>query len=61
MGMLDHTAGIAQACGAEVVVFHPGFLLGRDREQALADVVEQLGELRDRLEAKERACPSGSR
>ncbi len=59
MGMLDHTAGIAQACGAEVVVFHPGFLLGRDREQALADVVEQLGELRARLEAKERVVPFG--
>ena len=32
LGMLDHTAGIAVAAGAEVVVFHPGFLLGRERE-----------------------------
>ena len=31
-GMLDHSAGIAAAAGAEVVVFHPGFLLGRTRE-----------------------------
>lgn len=58
-GMLDHSAGIAAACGAELVVFHPGFLLGRPREDALASVVEQLGELRDRLEKKERAVPFG--
>jgi deoxyribonuclease-4 len=40
-------------------VIHPGFLLGRTREQALAAVVEQLGELRQRLEGKERAVPFG--
>ena len=34
-GMLDHSAGVAVACGAELVVFHPGFLLGREREEAL--------------------------
>ena len=33
IGMLDHSAGIAAACGAELVVFHPGFLLGRTREE----------------------------
>jgi deoxyribonuclease-4 len=59
MGMLDHSAGVAAACGAELVVFHPGFLLGREREQALGDVVEQLGELRTRLEPKGRAVPFG--
>ena len=59
LGMLDHTAGIAQACGRELVVFHPGFLLGREREAALDDVAEQLGELRERLEAKDRAVPFG--
>src|SRR5437660_8254974 len=59
IGMLDHSAGIAAACGAEVVVFHPGFLLGRTREQALDSVCEQLGELRARLEAKGRAVPFG--
>ncbi|HZQ89278.1 MAG TPA: TIM barrel protein [Gaiellaceae bacterium] len=58
-GMLDHSAGIAAACGAELVVFHPGFLLGRTREEALASVVEQLGELRTRLEEKDRAVPFG--
>src|SRR5438552_618101 len=59
VGMLDHSAGIAKACGAEVVVFHPGFLLGRTREDAIDSVVEQLGELRQRLEEKDRAVPFG--
>jgi len=57
--MLDHTAGVAVACGAEVVVFHPGFLLGRTREEALDSVVEQLAALRERLEAKERVVAFG--
>src|SRR5947199_4785048 len=59
IGMLDHSAGIAAACGAEVVVFHPGFLLGRERAAAVDAVVEQLGELRERLEAKDRAVAFG--
>src|SRR5438128_6774136 len=59
VGMLDHSAGIAKAAGAEVVVFHPGFLLGRSREKAIDSVVEQLGELRERLEGKDRAVPFG--
>ena len=59
IGMLDHSAGVAVACGAELVVLHPGFLLGRSREDALAAVVEQLGELRERLEGKGRAVPFG--
>ena len=59
VGMLDHSAGVAKACGAELVVFHPGFLLGREREQALASVCEQLAELRERLEQKDRAVPFG--
>ena len=58
-GMLDHSAGIAKAAGAEVVVFHPGFLLNRTREDALDSVVEQLGELRARLEGKDRGVPFG--
>jgi deoxyribonuclease-4 len=58
-GMLDHSAGIAVACGAELVVFHPGFLLGREREAALEAVAEQLGELRERLEGKGRVVPFG--
>ena len=59
VGMLDHSAGIAQAAGAELVVFHPGFLLGRERDVALRSICEQLGELRERLEGKDRAVPFG--
>jgi deoxyribonuclease-4 len=59
VGMLDHSAGIAKAAGAEVVVFHPGFLLGRERADAIDSVVEQLAELRERLEGKDRAVPFG--
>jgi deoxyribonuclease-4 len=59
VGMLDHTAGVAVACGAELVVFHPGFLLGRPREDAIDAVCEQLGTLRERLEAKGRGVPFG--
>ncbi len=59
VGALDRSAGIATACGAAVVVFHPGFLLGRSREDALSSVVDQLGTLRERLEGKGRAVPFG--
>src|SRR5207249_6739273 len=59
VGMLDHTAGIAKTAGAELVVFHPGFLLGRKRPSALKAVCEQLADLRTRLEAKNRAVPFG--
>jgi deoxyribonuclease IV len=59
LGMLDHTAGLAKAAGAEVIVFHPGFLLGRERAHAIADVVDQLGDLRARLESKDRLVPFG--
>ena len=58
-GMLDHSAGIAKAAGSELVVFHPGFLLERTREAAIDSIVEQLGELRERLERKDRAVPFG--
>jgi deoxyribonuclease-4 len=59
VGMLDHSAGIAKAAGAEVVVFHPGFLLGRDRPATIKSVCEQLSELRERLEGKDRAVAFG--
>jgi deoxyribonuclease IV len=59
LGMLDHTAGLARACGARLIVFHPGFLLEREREAAIADVVDQLGDLRERLAAKDRLVPFG--
>jgi deoxyribonuclease-4 len=59
VGMLDHSAGIAVACGAELVVIHPGFLLGRTFEKAIDAVCADLAELRERLEAKDRAVPFG--
>jgi deoxyribonuclease IV len=59
VGALDRSAGIAAASGAELVVFHPGFLLERSREAAIDAVVEQLGTLRERLEQKGRAVPFG--
>ena len=59
LGMLDHTAGLAKAAGAEVIVIHPGFLLGRDRAHAIDDVVDQLGDLKARLEKKDRLVPFG--
>jgi deoxyribonuclease-4 len=59
LGALDRSAGIASACGAEVVVFHPGFLLGRSRDDAIEAVVEQLAIVRERLEGKGRAVPFG--
>ena len=58
-GMLDHTAGVAVACGATLVVVHPGYLLGRDREAALESVAKDLSDLRERLEPKGRAIPFG--
>src|SRR4029453_4591037 len=59
VGMLDHSAGIAKGAGAGAVVFPPGFLLGRERDAAIDSVVEQLSELRERLEKKDRAVPFG--
>ncbi len=59
LGALDRSAGIATACGAEVVVFHPGFLLGRSREDAIDSVVEQLTLVRERLVGKGRGVPFG--
>ncbi|MBA3243576.1 MAG: TIM barrel protein [Actinobacteria bacterium] len=59
LGALDRSAGLAAACGAEVIVIHPGFWLGRDRQATLDDVVAWLGELRTRLEAKDRGVAFG--
>jgi deoxyribonuclease IV len=59
VGMLDHSAGIAVAANAKLVVFHPGFLLGRTRRAAISAVSKQLEELRTRLEGKGRVVPFG--
>jgi deoxyribonuclease-4 len=59
VGMLDHSAGLAVAAGAAPVVLHPGFLLGRERPQAIEALIEQLSDLRERLETKGRGVPFG--
>src|SRR5262245_41348625 len=59
LGALDRSSGIATAAGAAPVVFHPGFLLGRSRKDAIDSVVEQLALVRERLVAKDRAVPFG--
>lgn len=59
LGALDRSAGIAAAARAELVVIHPGFWLGREREQTLDDVTQWLETLRERLEQKSRAVPFG--
>ncbi len=59
LGALDRSAGIAAAAGAEVVVIHPGFWLGRTPERSLDDVVASLGMLREKLVSKERAVAFG--
>ncbi len=59
VGALDRSAGIATAAGAELVVFHPGFLLGRERDAAIDSVCAQLATLRERLEGKGREVAFG--
>ena len=59
LGALDRCAGIATAAAAELVVIHPGFWLGRNRERTLADVAASLERLREKLIAKERLVPFG--
>src|SRR5438045_6180005 len=51
VGMLDHSAGIAKTAGAELVVFHPGFLLGRERADAIDSVVERSEEHTSELQS----------
>jgi deoxyribonuclease-4 len=58
-GMIDHSAGVAVACGAELMVVHPGYLLGREREAALEAVADDLAALRKRLEPKGRTVAFG--
>jgi deoxyribonuclease-4 len=58
-GMIDHSAGVATAVGAELLVVHPGYLLGREREAALESVAEDLSALRERLASKGRAVAFG--
>src|SRR5687768_11696064 len=59
LGALDRTAGIAAHAGAEIVVIHPGFWLGRTPEQTIDDVTASLATLREKLESKDRAVAFG--
>ena len=56
---MDHTAGLAKLIGAELVVIHPGFHLGRTPADAMRDVVDHLKEIEARLRAKDRLMPFG--
>ena len=58
-GMIDHSAGVATAVGADLLVVHPGYLLGREREAALKSVAGDLAALRERLEPKGRTVAFG--
>jgi deoxyribonuclease-4 len=58
-GMIDHSAGVATAVGAQLLVVHPGYLLGREREAALESVAGDLAALRERLEPKGRTVAFG--
>jgi deoxyribonuclease IV len=58
-GMIDHSAGVATAVGADLLVVHPGYLLGRGREAALDSVAGDLAALRERLEPKGRTVAFG--
>ncbi len=59
VGMLDHSAHLARLVGATLVVIHPGFLLGRPRDEALRAVAEQLESLAERLRGKDRMVTFG--
>jgi deoxyribonuclease-4 len=54
-----HTAGFAKELGADVVVIHPGFLLGREREAAIGDVVQHLLEVGEQMVEKDREVAFG--
>jgi deoxyribonuclease-4 len=58
-GMIDHSAGVATAVGAELLVVHPGYLLNRERKAALESVAQDLAALRERLEPKGRNVAFG--
>src|SRR3954462_7330215 len=59
LGMLDHTAGLAKAAGAEGIVFHPRFLLGRGGAEGGGGGGGRGGRGRGRLAAKDRLVPFG--
>jgi len=50
-GILNKTARIAALCGAQNVVFHPGFYLGDSSEQASSSIKTSLGVVVEKLKA----------
>ena len=52
-------AGIASRCGAELVVIHPASCSAASASERSTTSSQQLGELRERLEQKDRAVPFG--
>ena len=61
VGMLDHSAGIAIAAKAELVVFHPGFLLGRTRRVTITAVSNNWASCANGSRARAARCRSASR
>ena len=59
VGMLDHSAGIAKPPAPSSSSSTRASCSAATREEAIDSVVEQLGELRERLEKKDRAVPFG--
>ena len=59
VGMLDHSAGSPRRPAPRSSSSIPASCSAASREDALDSVVEQLGELRARLEKKDRAVPFG--
>ena len=61
VGALDRSAGIAAACGAEVVVFHPGFLLGGHAKRRSPPLSSSWGRFANASRARSVRCRSASR
>jgi len=49
-GMLHKAARIANICGAESIVFHPGFYLGDDAEAVYQTIKESVGDVLAKLD-----------
>ena len=59
IGMLDHSAGVAVAAGAELVVLHPGFLLGRSARTRSPPSSSSSASCASASKARAARCPFG--
>ncbi len=50
VAMIHHTANLIHLAGGEGITVHPGFLMGRRRDEVLKVVRERLKEVEERLE-----------